>query len=70
MNSRDACEPRLGLLARPNHIVRCRGQICVQRIIVNMERWRWMPEDMGEFYVWNNIPEFQSRVVKRGHTIH
>jgi L,D-transpeptidase YcbB len=42
----------------------------VQRIIVNMERWRWMPEDLGDFYVWDNVPEFQSRVVKRGQTIH
>ena len=42
----------------------------VQRIVVNMERWRWMPEDLGAFYVWDNVPEFQSRVVKRGQTIH
>ena len=42
----------------------------VQRIIVNMERWRWMPEDMGEFHVWDNIPEFTARVVKRGQLIH
>ena len=42
----------------------------VQRIVVNMERWRWMPEHLGELYVWNNIPEFQSRVVKGGRTIH
>jgi murein L,D-transpeptidase YcbB/YkuD len=42
----------------------------VQRIVVNMERWRWMPEDLGAFYVWNNIPEFMSRMVKRGQTIH
>lgn len=42
----------------------------VQRIVVNMERWRWMPEDLGTFYVWDNVPEFQSRVVKAGQTIH
>jgi murein L,D-transpeptidase YcbB/YkuD len=41
-----------------------------QRIIVNMERWRWMPEHMGEFHVWDNIPEFQTRVVKRGQVVH
>jgi murein L,D-transpeptidase YcbB/YkuD len=41
-----------------------------QRLIVNMERWRWMPEDMGELYVWDNIPEFQTRVVKNGRVIH
>jgi murein L,D-transpeptidase YcbB/YkuD len=41
-----------------------------QRLIVNMERWRWMPEDMGAFYVWNNIPEFQTRVVKNGQAVY
>jgi murein L,D-transpeptidase YcbB/YkuD len=41
-----------------------------QRLIVNMERWRWMPEDMGEFHVWDNIPEYQTRVLKRGQWVH
>ncbi len=41
-----------------------------QRLNVNMERWRWMPEDMGEFHVWDNIPEFQTRLVRRGQVIH
>ena len=36
----------------------------IDRLIVNMERWRWLPEDMGPFYVINNIPEFASRVMK------
>jgi murein L,D-transpeptidase YcbB/YkuD len=40
------------------------------RILVNMERWRWLPADLGEFYVWNNVPEFLTRVVKKGVTIH
>ena len=26
------------------------------RLIINMERWRWMPEDLGAFYVWSNTP--------------
>jgi murein L,D-transpeptidase YcbB/YkuD len=41
-----------------------------QRLIVNMERWRWMPEDMGDFHVWDNIPEFQTRVLKSGRQVH
>jgi len=40
------------------------------RIVVNMERWRWLPADLGEFHVWNNVPEFVTRVVRRGETIH
>jgi L,D-transpeptidase YcbB len=42
----------------------------LQRIIANMERWRWMPEDLGKMYVWDNIPEFMTRVVKNGRLIH
>ena len=29
-----------------------------RRIIMNMERWRWMPADLGPLYVWSNTPEF------------
>ncbi len=42
----------------------------VQRLIVNMERWRWLPEDLGAFYVWDNIPEYRMRVIKAGTTVH
>jgi murein L,D-transpeptidase YcbB/YkuD len=40
------------------------------RIVINMERWRWLPADLGEFHVWNNVPEFLTRVVRRRETIH
>ncbi len=36
------------------------------RLLANMEQWRWMPADMGELYIWNNIPEYTQRVVKGG----
>ena len=40
-----------------------------RRILANMEQWRWMPIDMGETYVWNNIPEFIQRVVHDGQVV-
>lgn len=40
-----------------------------QLIVLNMERWRWMPEALGGTYVWNNIPEFTTRTVKNGQVI-
>jgi murein L,D-transpeptidase YcbB/YkuD len=40
------------------------------RLLANMEEWRWMPEDLGNFHVWVNIPEFLVRVVKDGKVIH
>lgn len=42
----------------------------VKRIIMNMERWRWMPEDLGRVYVWSNTPAFMLYVVKDGQTIY
>jgi murein L,D-transpeptidase YcbB/YkuD len=41
-----------------------------QRLVLNMERWRWMPEDLGALHVWDNVPEFLARVVKDGEVIH
>ncbi len=37
-----------------------------KRLLANMEEWRWMPDDMGDLYVWNNIPEYTQRVMKDG----
>lgn len=41
-----------------------------QRIIANMERWRWMPENLGDFHVIDNVPEYATRVFKNGQMIH
>ncbi len=38
----------------------------VQEIIVSMERWRWMPEDLGEQYVMVNIAGFDLKRVRDG----
>jgi murein L,D-transpeptidase YcbB/YkuD len=35
-------------------------------IIANMERWRWLPRDLGKAYVMLNIPNFTLKVVKDG----
>jgi len=42
----------------------------IQLLVINMERWRWMPIELGSYYVWDNIPEFVTRVVKHGKTIY
>jgi murein L,D-transpeptidase YcbB/YkuD len=41
-----------------------------QRLVLNMERWRWMPENLGALHVWDNVPEFLSRVLKQQEVIH
>jgi murein L,D-transpeptidase YcbB/YkuD len=36
----------------------------IDRITLNLERWRWLPANLGDLYVINNIPEFVGRVYK------
>jgi murein L,D-transpeptidase YcbB/YkuD len=35
----------------------------VDRVLANMERWRWLPRDLGKTYVMVNIPDFSLKVV-------
>lgn len=42
----------------------------LEKYRVNLERWRWLPHEMGNLYVWNNLPEFETRVMKNGEPIH
>ncbi|MCL4768344.1 MAG: L,D-transpeptidase family protein [Hyphomicrobiaceae bacterium] len=46
------------------------GQATLRKLLHNMEQWRWMPEDLGRFYVWANVPEFTLRVMEDGEPIH
>jgi len=46
------------------------SEASLRKLLVNMEEWRWMPDDLGAFYVWVNVPEFMLRVVKNGEVIH
>ena len=39
-------------------------------IQANMLRWRWMPRDLGSTHIWNNIPEYETRLIKDGTVIH
>ncbi|MBM4243630.1 MAG: hypothetical protein FJ148_07430 [Deltaproteobacteria bacterium] len=40
----------------------------VGQIVANLERLRWLPDDLGERHVWINIPEYRLRVEDRGTT--
>src|ERR1041385_7542561 len=41
----------------------------VDIIIANMERWRWVPRDLGKTYVMVNIPDYTLRVMRDGHLV-
>ncbi len=35
----------------------------IDRVLANMERWRWLPHDLGRNYVMVNIPDYTLKVV-------
>ena len=39
-------------------------------IIANMERWRWLPGDLGETHIEVNIPDFELALVRNGVIAH
>ncbi|HZF11873.1 MAG TPA: L,D-transpeptidase family protein [Thermoanaerobaculia bacterium] len=38
----------------------------LRQIGINMERWRWMPNDLGSRYILVNVPEFELKLVDGG----
>jgi L,D-transpeptidase YcbB len=39
-------------------------------IVANMERWRWLPSDMGRRHVFVNVPEYKLRLMRDGRPMH
>lgn len=40
----------------------------INRIRLNMDRWRWLPRDLGEKYIIVNVPAFYVALVENGTT--
>lgn len=40
----------------------------VNRIRLNMDRWRWLPKDLGQKYIIVNVPSFHATLVEDGAT--
>src|SRR5690606_21942944 len=39
-------------------------------LIANLERWRWLPRQLGDTHVWVNSPDYHVNVVRSGNVIH
>jgi murein L,D-transpeptidase YcbB/YkuD len=46
---------------RPTHVT--------ETILANLERWRWMPHDLGKTYVIVNLPDYTLRVMNNGEQV-
>lgn len=42
----------------------------VKTILANMERWRWLPDNLSGLYIKVNVPEFRFRVIDDTKVIH
>jgi murein L,D-transpeptidase YcbB/YkuD len=38
----------------------------LDQLRINLERWRWMPRDLGDRYVLVNVPAYQMQVIEGG----
>jgi murein L,D-transpeptidase YcbB/YkuD len=41
----------------------------VERIRLNLDRWRWLPRDLGQRYIIVNVPAYTAALVENGETI-
>jgi murein L,D-transpeptidase YcbB/YkuD len=41
----------------------------VNRIRLNMDRWRWLPRDLGDRYIIVNVPAYTAALVENGVTV-
>ena len=58
--------PTTRRLLNPSELRNPDDSLPAKTILVNMERWRWLPDDLGPFYVAVNVPEFILRVMAEG----
>ncbi len=36
------------------------------RLIANMERWRWLPRELGNRHIWINLPTYKVEIINNG----
>jgi murein L,D-transpeptidase YcbB/YkuD len=41
----------------------------IEQIVMNMERWRWLPDDLGSRYLMVNIPAFRLDAIENGRSV-
>ena len=60
--------PQYGALKTALSIAKPGNTALINRIRLNMDRWRWLPRDLGEKYIIVNVPAFHATLVENGVT--
>jgi murein L,D-transpeptidase YcbB/YkuD len=46
-----------------------RDKAAIQRLRANLERWRWMPRDLGQRFILVNVPAFELTLMEDGREV-
>jgi murein L,D-transpeptidase YcbB/YkuD len=68
LNSLLPTHPQYGALRTALSIASPTDAQKINKIRLNMDRWRWLPRDLGEKYIIVNVPAFHATLVENGVT--
>ena len=68
LNSLLPSHPQYGSLKTALSVTPRTDTAKVNRIRLNMDRWRWLPRDLGERYIIVNVPSYYATLVEDGTT--
>ena len=57
----DIAVERSGAVTREKESIAAR----IDTIVANMERWRWLPHELGTAYVMVNVPDYTLKVINQ-----
>ena len=61
--------PQYGMLKHALEVTPATEVGKINRIRLNLDRWRWLPRDLGERYIIVNVPAYTAALVENGNTI-
>ena len=61
--------PQYASLKRALELTPASDTVKRNRIRLNLDRWRWLPRDLGERYIIVNVPAYTAALVENGETL-
>ena len=61
--------PQYASLKRALEVTPASDTAKLNRIRLNLDRWRWLPRDLGERYIIVNVPAYTAALVEKGETL-
>lgn len=61
--------PQYGMLKKALEVTPASEVSKLNRIRLNLDRWRWLPRDLGDRYIIVNVPAYTAALVENGNTL-